>query len=338
VSDQGSIHSEEWGPSISINDITARDIHNTILEYIRICEENCPDLDPHDASLFYLHDLCDEFKSNDEYFLRVINDLKIIPFNSVGDITHYEARTIFEFIYEVLNRMLSSKKIFKNGSFVRIIFDNPRVMLNTLKNVIVRHDNPNFDVNNHGQTEEAYETHRQNYENLKNITQLKLEALDHAYFEAFDAHDDDDDDESFGAFGPPFGPSLQLQLDEIMQHPLSVASSSNSNAETLSNSGYFSGSSNYRTVQRPYNRIPLSNSSVVSELSLPSSLESFGSLTTEVGRDSMSSLSSNEYGGKMTKRRKKRSIKTSKRKQKGEKTKRKKQIKRRRTHKKCKFY
>jgi len=326
VSDQGSIHSHESGPSISINSVTARDIHNTILEYIRICEENCPDLDPHDASLFYLHNLCDEFKSNNESFLTVINDLKIIPFNSVGDIRHYEAGTIFEFIYEVVKRMLTSKKIFKNGSFMRMTFDNPQIMLKTLKNVIVRQDNPNFDINNHGQTAEAYETHRQNYENLKNITQLKLEALDHAYFEAFDTHDDDD--ESFGS-------SLHLPG---MQNPLSVASLSNSNAETLSNSGYFSGSSNSRTVQRPYSRIPLSNSSVVSELSLPSSLESFGSLSTEVGRDSLSSLSSNESGGKMTKRRKKRSTKTSKRKQKGEKTKRKKQIKRRRTHKKCKFY
>ena len=331
VSDQVSIHSQESGPSISINDITARDIHNTILEYIRICEENCPDLDPDDASLFYLHDLCDEFKSDDEDFLRCVDDLKIIPFNSVGDISQYQAHVIFEFIYEVLNRMLTSKKIFKNGSFVRIIFDNPRIMLNTLKNVIVRHDNPNFDVNNHGQTEEDYETHRQNYDNLKNITQLKLEALDHAYFEVFHVYDDDDDDDDDESFGS----SLHLPG---MQNPLPVASLSNSNEETLSNSGYFTGSSNSRTVQRPYNRIPLSNSSVVSELSLPSSLESVGSLTTEVGRDSLSSLSSNESGGKMTKRRKNRSTKTSKRKQKGKKTKRKKQIKRRHTHKKGKLY
>ena len=325
VSDQGSIHSHESGPSISINDITARDIHNTILEYIRICEENCPD--PDDASLFYLHDLCDEFKSDDEYFLRVVDDLKIIPFNSLGDISEYQAYDIFEFIYEVLNRMLTSKKIFKNGSFMRMTFDNPQIMLKTLKNVIVRHDNPNFDVNNHGQTEEAYETHRQNYENLKNITQVKIEALDHAYFKVFHVYDDDDDDDD-----ESFGSSLHLPG---MQNPLSVASLSNSNAETSSNSGYFSGSSNSRTVQRPYNRIPLSNSSVVSELSLPSSLESFGSLTTEVGRDS---LSSNESGGKMTKRRKNRSTKTSKQKQKGKKTKRKKQIKRRHTHKKGKLY
>jgi hypothetical protein len=308
VSDQDSVHSQDNGPSISINSVTAQDIHNTILEYIRVCEENCPDLDPDDAPLSYLHDLCHEFKSDDEDFLRGVDDLKIIPFNSVGDISQYQAHVIFEFIFQVLKRMLSSDKIFKNGSFVRIIFDNPRIMLNTLKNVIVRHDNPNFDVNNHGQTEEDYETHRQNYDNLKNITQVKIEALDHAYFEVFHVYDDDDD-ESFGS-------SLHLPG---MQHPLSVASSSNSNEETLSNSGYFTGSTNSRTVQRPYNR--RSNSSVVSELSLPSSLESVGSLTTDVGRDSLSSLRSTESGGKMTKRRKKRSIKTSKRKQKGKKTK-----------------